>query len=88
MFAPNSRYANLPLRTVTDRRGRQVAIVPVPPAPDQTLRGLHQRRQGQRLDHLAQQYLKEATAFWRICEINDAMTPDAITEVAEIAIPQ
>lgn len=88
MFAPNSRYTNLPPRVVTDRRGRQVLIVTVPPHPKQSLLGLHQHHQGQRLDHLAQQYLKDATAFWRICELNETMLPDALQEVVEIAIPR
>jgi len=88
MFAPTSRYANLPTSLECDRRGRQVAVVPVPPAPQQTLLGLHQRRQGQRVDHLAHHYLKDATAAWRIWELNEVMLPEALQEVPEIAIPR
>jgi hypothetical protein len=87
MFEKNSRYASLAQYQVTDRRGRLVTVVETPEAPGQALLGLHVWKQGQRLDHLAYQYLNEATAFWRICEINDAMLPEALSEKDEIAIP-
>ena len=87
MFDKNSRYKDLPLTYREDARGRVVAVVPVPEAPQQTLRGYHLLKQGQRVDHLANAYLQNPTGFWRICELNDAMWPEAITEKAEIAIP-
>lgn len=56
-------------------------------APE-TLRGHHLRTQGQRLDHLAARYLGDPTAWRRICELNDVMLPEALSEVDEIAIPR
>lgn len=88
MFDPKSRFANLDTYVVTDRRGRSVVVVPVPPAPVQSMRGLHLLRQGQRLDHLAQKYLSDPAGFWRICEINNVMLPEALTETQEVAIPR
>jgi hypothetical protein len=88
MFDPKSRYADLPLEEAVDRRGRVVKVVPVPDPPDDPLLGLHVLRQGQRLDHLAAKYLDDPTGFWRICERNDAMLPEALTEAPEIAIPR
>jgi hypothetical protein len=87
MFDPKSRYAGLQIYTVKDHRGRQVAVVPVPPPPNQALLGIHLLRQGERLDHLAQKYLDNAAGFWRICEFNDVMLAEALTEQREIAIP-
>lgn len=87
MFDSNSRYKDLPLKYRQDSRGRTVAVVPVPKAAEQTLRGYHLLKQGQRLDHLANAYLQNPTGFWRICELNDAMLPEALTEKSEIAIP-
>ncbi len=87
MFDPKSRYKDLPLIYRRDARGRVVAVVPIPQAPQQTLRGYHLLKQGQRLDHLANAYLQNPTGFWRICELNDAMLPEVLTEKAEIEIP-
>ena len=88
MFDSNSRYAKLSTYTVTDRRGREVAVVPPPPASDETLLGYHVRKDGQRLDLLAGRYLDDATAWWRIAELSDVMTAEALSLVDEIPIPQ
>jgi len=88
MFDEKSRYAKLETYIVTDRRGRQVAVVPVPDAPKETPLGVHLLRQGQRLDHLAWKYLDDPAGFWRICEANDVMLPEALTEAREIVIPK
>ena len=88
MFDDNSRYAQLTPYTVQDRRGRNVQVVPVPAAPIQTALGIHLMRQGQRIDHLAWKYLDDGAGFWRICEINDVMLPEALTEAREVVIPR
>lgn len=87
MFDQKSRYAALKTYTVRDHRGREVAVVPVPPQPNQATLGIHLLRQGQRLDHLAQEYLDDPAGFWRICELNDVMLAETLTEQREIAIP-
>ena len=88
MFDEKSRYAGLEPYLVTDRRGRTVSVVPVPGRPRQTLLGYHIRREGQRLDHLAHRYLDDPAAFWRLCDFNQAMLPEALSEAPEIAIPR
>lgn len=87
MFDAKSRYAKLVPYIVTDHRGRQVAVVPVPPAPRQATLGTHLLREGQRVDHLADQYLDNPAGFWRIAELNGATLPEVLTEQREIAIP-
>ncbi len=87
MFEKKSRYGGLESYEVTDRRGRTVKVVPVPAAPEQGRLGVHLRRDGQRLDHLAAKYLNDPAGFWRICEINDVMLPEALAEADEIVIP-
>ena len=87
MFDPKSRYFSLKTYTVKDHRGRQVAVVPVPPHPNQDTLGTHVLRQGERVDLLAAKYLDNAAGFWRICELNDAMLAETLTEQREIAIP-
>lgn len=88
MFEKNSRYAKLMPYTVVDRRGRLVSVVPAAAPPPEGRLGYHARKQGQRLDHLAQRYLGAAAATWRICEHADVMHPDALAEADEIAIPR
>lgn len=87
MFDPKSRYHGVQTIQVRDARGRTVTIVTTPNAPEQAIAGIHRLKHGQRLDHLAYRYLDDPAGFWRIAEINDAMTPDAIAEVLEVIVP-
>lgn len=86
-FDPKSRYAALPTVLMTDARGREVAVVPPAPAPQQSLRGRHLRRQGERPDHLATLYLSNPAGFWRLAEFNDAMTAEVLSERSDVLIP-
>jgi hypothetical protein len=86
-FDPKSRYAALTPVLVTDSRGRTVEAIPPAPAPDQSLRGTHVLREGERPDHLATLYLADPAGYWRIAEMNDAMTAEVLTELREIQIP-
>lgn len=88
LFDPSSRYAKLGTALARDGRGRTVEIVPPAPAPVQTLRGIHLRRQGERPDHLAALYLSDPTGFWRLAEMNDAMTAEVLSELRELRIPE
>ena len=87
MFTDKSRYKNVTQYEVTDHRGRTVKVVAVPAAPQQTIKGYHLLKQGQRTDHLASLYINDAAGFWRIAEANDTMLPEALSEQPEIAIP-
>ena len=75
VFQRTSRYLLYgTIVQATDRNGRVVSCVNpvrIPLAPNL---GIHRRRDGQRLDHIAERYLADATAFWRIANHNDAMT--------------
>ena len=87
MYDSKSRYYGQEAYEVTDHRGRRVKVVAVPEAPEQTELGVHLRTQGQRLDHLAQKYLDDGAGFWRICELHDAILPEALSETREVRIP-
>lgn len=88
VFDAKSRYAkNALLYEVRDRRGRTVIALTVANKPVQTLLGEHIKREGQRLDHLANFYLKDANGFWRVAELNEAMLPDALANVETLKIP-
>lgn len=88
IFDAKSRYVkNASIYEATDRRGRTVPALTVADKPAQTLLGEHLRKEGQRLDHLANFYLQDPNGFWRVCELNDAMLPDALAEVDILKIP-
>ena len=87
LFDSKSRYATVPTFVVDDARGRPVEAVPPAPAPVQTLRGRHLRRQGERADHLAAFYLNDAAGYWRLAELNDAMTAEVLAELRDVQIP-
>lgn len=88
LFDPKSRYAKAETYVTTDRRGRQVTALYPAGRPVQGALGDHARRDGQRLDHLANFYLLDPNGFWRLTEHNDVMLPDAIAEASIIRIPR
>lgn len=88
MFAPGSRYEHLPTYTVTLPDGRQVTAIRLPLAATSPLAGYHRRLDGQRLDHIAAHYLRDATAFWRLCDANGVIVPDALAARDLVGIPR
>ena len=87
MFDPKSRYVALPTHRMKDLRGREVEVVPAAPPPAEPLLGIHARKEGERIDHLAARYLADAAGYWRVAEINDVMTPDVLTDAKKVQIP-
>jgi hypothetical protein len=88
VFDRKSRYVkNASTYEAIDRRPRRVVALTVAEKPAQTLLGEHLRKEGQRLDHLANFYIEDPNGFWRLCELNDVMLPDALAEVDVIKIP-
>jgi hypothetical protein len=88
VFDAKSRYVkHAAVALATDRRGRIVSHVTPAEVPAQTELGRHRLRQGQRLDHLAAHYLEDPAGFWRIAELNDAMTAESALDTALVGIP-
>lgn len=88
VFDAKSRYVrHAKLTSALDRRGRTVACVTPAEVPPQVELGRHKLRQGQRLDHLANHYLGDPAGFWRIAELNDAMTAEAALDAPLVRIP-
>ena len=52
----------------------------------------HVVTQGERLDNIAAQYLGDPEAYWRLCDANNAMRPEELTETIgrqlRITLPQ
>ena len=88
MFLPGSRYlASGPPYLVTGPGGKPVLATPLPLPQPWPVQGYHQQAGGDRLDILAYRYLNDATAFWRICDTNNAMVAGTLTARSLIAIP-
>jgi hypothetical protein len=82
MFAPTSRYAGLPTRTVEvvapDGTSRTVTYVTrrlLPRPAALTVLGEHVVAPAERLDHIAARHVGDPTQFWRICDATDALRP-------------
>ena len=94
-FPPNSRYAGIPTTTIITPDGRTIVCVTrrfVPPSDAFVLLQEHVVTQGDRLDLIAGRYLGDPEQFWRICDANDALWPDELTETIgrriRITLPQ
>jgi hypothetical protein len=87
MFFPGSRYVAMATYQVTCPDGTIVQAVKTPlPGPALVL-GYHRRLAGQRLDLIAAHYLADATAFWRLCDANNTVTPDALGAADLVGVP-
>lgn len=88
MFSAGSRYASAGqpyLVSLPD--GSQVLATPLPARQRPPALGYHPRGSTERLDLLAFQYLNDATAFWRLCDANNAMVAGTLAARSLIAIP-
>ena len=87
MFFPGSRYETASTVNVTLDDGTLVRAIRPPRREQPEIATVHRRIDGQRLDHIAAHYLKDATAFWRLCDAGNAMSPDALAAHRTVAIP-
>jgi hypothetical protein len=87
MFFSDSRYMNVSPYQVTLADGTIVQATRTPLPGPVAVRGYHRRVQAERLDNLAARYLADATAFWRLCDANDAVVTDALAARDLIGIP-
>jgi hypothetical protein len=68
-------------------QGRTVTVTNIPLPVDRSLLGYHRRQDLQRLDHIANAYLNDPTAFWKLCEMNQSICPDALAVHDLIGVP-
>ena len=87
MFFPGSRYEKTGTYTVTKADGIMVTVTKLPLPVQSPVLGFHRRLEGQRLDLIAAHYLNDATTFWRLCDANNAMVPDALAAHDLVGIP-
>lgn len=87
MFFLGSRYEKVGTLQITLPDGTQVTATRIPAPRTNPLLGYHPRIQGQRLDLIASHYLADATTFWRLCDANNALSPDALAARDRVGIP-
>ena len=94
-FASTSRYFKLKTVEYVTEDGTTLAYVKrrfLPSAEKFTVLQEHMVTQGERLDNVTAQYLGDPEQFWRICDANEAMHPEALTETVgqtiRIALPE
>ncbi|MGH7870449.1 MAG: LysM domain-containing protein [Candidatus Dormibacteraceae bacterium] len=83
LFAPNSRYAWMDTATLSLPHGKTIIYLTrrfLPPAERFQLLQEHTVTQGERLDNITAQYMVDPTLFWRLCDANNAMRPEELTE--------
>ena len=87
MFFAGSRYAALQPYATPGPDGSLVRVVPAPvPGPPNVL-GFYRRKPNQRLDLMADFFMGDPTAFWTLCDANNAMVPDALAHRSLVGIP-
>jgi hypothetical protein len=86
MIFPGSRYEKTGTYNLTLSNGQMVQALKLPLPGPALVQGYY-RRSGQRLDLIANAFLKDATAFWRLCDANNAVVPDTAAARELIGIP-
>jgi hypothetical protein len=84
---PGSRYQNSGTTLVIHSDGTQIPALKTPLPRPAVVQGFVRRQLGQRLDLIANQYLNDPTAFWRLCDANNSVVPDALANSALVGIP-
>jgi hypothetical protein len=79
MFSPDSRYRALPDIVITDASGRTLASKTLRPLPHVSGTVRHTVQHGERLDHLAFRYYRQARKWWRLLDANPELeSPHAL----------
>jgi hypothetical protein len=83
MFAPNSRYANVETASTPGPDGREIPYKRrrfLPQAESLPKLAETLVEPGDRIDLVAARTLGDPEQFWRICDANDAVDPEALVE--------
>lgn len=97
MFEPTSRYSGIETVEMTVGEGAEARVVSykrrriIPPGEAIATLVEHAVVEGDRLDNLAARYLGDPEQFWRICDANNVLRPEKLTEeigrVVKIGLP-
>ena len=87
MFPRDSRYYNIETTRLVTPTGQEVIFLRrrfVPPPGTGPLLADHMLTQGERLDNITALYLGDPQQFWRLCDDNNAMRPEELTDESNI----
>lgn len=83
MFKNASRYYGLETAIFTTSEGREIAYKRrrfLPSVASDHVLAEHTVTEGERLDCITAKYLGDPEMFWQLCDANNAMHPDELTE--------
>jgi hypothetical protein len=87
MFPVTSRYYGIDTATFVTDDGCTVAYLRrrfVPDRSNAVVLAKHVVAQGDRLDNVTALYLGDPEQFWRLCDANNAMQPEQLTDDTQI----
>jgi hypothetical protein len=83
MFPRTSRYYNIEIAKLVTPDEREIAYLRrrfVPSADGAVIIAEHPVEEGDRLDNVTANFLGDPEQFWQVCDVNDALRPDELTE--------
>jgi len=83
MFPRTSRYFSIEIAKYTTADQREIAYLRrrfLPSSEGAVIFAEHKVEEGDRLDNVTAKYLGDPEQFWRVCDVNEAMRPDELTE--------
>jgi hypothetical protein len=83
LFPITSRYHGLDIATLETVQRKTIVYLRrrfIPPPERFQLLQEHTVTQGERLDNIAAQYLGDPERFWQLCDANNAMQPEELTQ--------
>lgn len=94
-FSVSSRYKNIPTATIESNDGQSIVYIRrrfVPKAEAFIVVQEHTVTEGERLDNIANKYIGDPERFWQLCDANNALNPDELTEttgrIINITLPE
>ena len=95
MFPATSRYYGIETTVLNTAEGKEIAYLRrrfLPLTEDTLAIAEHIVLQNERLDNITARYLVDPEQFWRLCDANNAMHPESLTETIGrrliISLPQ
>lgn len=83
LFAVTSRYHHVGTAVHTTLTGKKIIYLKrrlLPPSSNFSLLQEHSVSERERLDNITAKYLGDPEQFWRLCDANDAMHPNELTD--------
>ena len=83
MFSSTSRYYDMEIAKFVAADGREFVYLRrrfLPDARKMIVLNEHTVTEGDRLDNITAQYLGDPEQFWRVCDANEAMRPEELTD--------